>query len=96
MIHTLKSLGGMVVAPHHLAAQAGRDIFRKGGNAIEAMVAAAPTIAVVYPHMNAIGGEVALDSADDHGVSGRQPMCCRRDDDWSRIGCTCDHSLRVD
>ena len=24
MIHTLKSLGGMVVAPHHLAAQAGR------------------------------------------------------------------------
>jgi gamma-glutamyltranspeptidase/glutathione hydrolase len=57
MIHTLKSLGGMVVAPHHLAAQAGRDILRNGGNAIEAMVAAAATIAVVYPHMNAIGGD---------------------------------------
>ncbi|MDR7095361.1 gamma-glutamyltransferase family protein [Hydrogenophaga laconesensis] len=57
MIHTHKSLGGMVVAPHHLAAQAGRDVLRDGGNAVEAMVAAAAAIAVVYPHMNAIGGD---------------------------------------
>ncbi|WP_280338132.1 gamma-glutamyltransferase [Salinicola acroporae] len=48
---------GMVVAPHHLAAKAGRDILREGGNAIEAMVAAASTIATVYPHMNSIGGD---------------------------------------
>ncbi|WP_110598670.1 gamma-glutamyltransferase family protein [Salinicola lusitanus] len=48
---------GMVVAPHYLAAQAGRDILREGGNAIEAMVAAASTIATVYPHMNSIGGD---------------------------------------
>jgi len=47
----------MVVAPHHLAAQAGRDVLRDGGNAVEAMVAAAAAIAVVYPHMNAIGGD---------------------------------------
>ncbi|MCW5670327.1 MAG: gamma-glutamyltransferase family protein [Hydrogenophaga sp.] len=57
MIHTHKALGGMVVAPHHLAAQAGRDVLREGGNAVEAMVAAAAAIAVVYPHMNAIGGD---------------------------------------
>lgn len=57
MIHTLKALGGMAVAPHHLAAQAARDVLRDGGNAVEAMVAAASTIAVVYPHMNAIGGD---------------------------------------
>lgn len=57
MIQTPQSLGGMVVAPHHLAAQAGRDVLRDGGNAVEAMVAAAATIAVVYPHMNAIGGD---------------------------------------
>ncbi|OSZ71185.1 gamma-glutamyltransferase family protein [Hydrogenophaga sp. IBVHS1] len=57
MIHTLKALGGMLVAPHHLAAQAGRDVLRDGGNAVEAMVAAAAAIAVVYPHMNAIGGD---------------------------------------
>ena len=57
MIHTLKSLGGMFVAPHHLAAQAGRDVLKDGGNAVEAMVAAAAAIAVVYPHMNSIGGD---------------------------------------
>ena len=47
----------MVVAPHHLASQAGLSVLREGGNAIEAMVAAASTIAAVYPHMNAIGGD---------------------------------------
>ena len=47
----------MVVAPHHLAAQAGLRVLQDGGNAIEAMVAAASTIAVVYPHMNALGGD---------------------------------------
>lgn len=57
MMHTLTALGGMQVAPHHLAAQAGRDVLRDGGNAVEAMVAAAAAIAVVYPHMNALGGD---------------------------------------
>jgi gamma-glutamyltranspeptidase/glutathione hydrolase len=47
----------MAVAPHALAAQAALAILREGGNAIEAMVAAAATIAVVYPHMNSIGGD---------------------------------------
>ena len=57
MIHTATATRGMVVAPHHLAAQSGLAVLREGGNAIEAMVAAAATIAVVYPHMNAIGGD---------------------------------------
>ena len=47
----------MVVAPHHLAAQAGLAVLREGGNAIEAMVAAASTITAVYPHMNGLGGD---------------------------------------
>jgi oxamate amidohydrolase len=47
----------MIVAPHHLAAEAGLSVLKEGGNAIEAMVAAASTIAVVYPHMNGIGGD---------------------------------------
>ena len=46
-----------VAAPHSLAAEAGRDVLVQGGNAIEAMVAMAATIAVVYPHMNSIGGD---------------------------------------
>src|SRR3954469_18540145 len=57
MLNTPSSRRGMVVAPHHLAAQAGLFALREGGNAVEAMVAAAATIAVVYPHMNGIGGD---------------------------------------
>ncbi len=48
---------GIAVAPHTAAAEAAAHILREGGNAIEAMVAAAATIAVVYPHMTAIGGD---------------------------------------
>jgi gamma-glutamyltranspeptidase/glutathione hydrolase len=46
----------MAVAPHHLASQSALAVLREGGSAIEAMVAAA-TIAVVYPHMNGLGGD---------------------------------------
>lgn len=48
---------GMAVAPHSLASQSALAILREGGNAIEAMIAAAATIAVAYPHMNSIGGD---------------------------------------
>ena len=57
MLKALTAARGMVTAPHHLAAQAGAGVLRDGGNAVEAMVAAAATIAVVYPHMNSIGGD---------------------------------------
>jgi len=57
MLHTPRGTRGAVVAPHNLAAQAGLAVLREGGNAIEAMVAAAGTVAVVYPHMNSIGGD---------------------------------------
>ncbi|MDH3714426.1 MAG: gamma-glutamyltransferase, partial [Gammaproteobacteria bacterium] len=57
MLHTKRAFNGMVVAPHHLAADAGQRVLREGGNAIEAMIAAASTIAVVYPHMNSLGGD---------------------------------------
>src|SRR5262245_22146876 len=57
MLQTRRSYGGMVTAPHHLAAQAGLAVLAEGGNAIEAMIASAATIAVVYPHMNGLGGD---------------------------------------
>ena len=47
----------MVVTPHHLATQTAVNILRQGGTAMEAMVAAAATVSVVYPHMNSIGGD---------------------------------------
>lgn len=48
---------GMAVTPHHLASESALSVLRHGGDAIQAMVAAAATIAVAYPHMNGIGGD---------------------------------------
>jgi gamma-glutamyltranspeptidase/glutathione hydrolase len=56
-LHTAGHRRGVVAAPHHAAAEAGRAILGEGGNALEAMVAMAATIAAVYPHMNHIGGD---------------------------------------
>jgi oxamate amidohydrolase len=47
----------MVTAPHALAAQSGARILREGGNAIEAALATAATLTVVYPHMTGLGGD---------------------------------------
>ena len=57
MLNTKRAYRGMVVAPHHLASNAGLRVLQEGGNAVEAMIAAASTIAVVYPHMNGLGGD---------------------------------------
>jgi gamma-glutamyltranspeptidase/glutathione hydrolase len=48
----------MVTAPHPLAAQAGLSILEGGGNAADAILGVAATLAVVYPHMTGIGGDV--------------------------------------
>ena len=57
MIQSNMAPQGMAVTPHHLASESALAVLRDGGNAIEAMVAAAATIAVVYPHMNGLGGD---------------------------------------
>ena len=56
-IQTSRSTRGMATAPHSLASESACAVLREGGNAIEAMIAAAATISVVYPHMNGIGGD---------------------------------------
>lgn len=56
-LHSAGHRRGVVCAPHAAAVEAGRAILAEGGNAIEAMLAMAATIAAVYPHMNHVGGD---------------------------------------
>ena len=52
-----RSSRGLVATPHTLASEAGRSVLQRGGNAVDAAIAAGAAIAVVYPHMNGVGGD---------------------------------------
>lgn len=51
---------GMVVAPHYLAAEAGLELLKAGGNALDAAVAASAMLQVVYPFVCGLGGDVFM------------------------------------
>ena len=46
----------MIVCPQPAAAEAGAEVLREGGNAVDAAVTAALVQGVVDPHMCGIGG----------------------------------------
>ncbi|MBM7571181.1 gamma-glutamyltransferase family protein [Aquibacillus albus] len=67
---------GMVATSQPLAAQAGLDILKKGGNAIDAAIATAAALTVVEPTSNGIGGDafaLVWTKGKLHGLNGSGP-----------------------
>ncbi|PLR96820.1 gamma-glutamyltransferase family protein [Bacillus sp. T33-2] len=67
---------GMVATSQPLAAQAGLDILKKGGNAIDAAIATAACLTVVEPTSNGIGGDafaIVWTKGELHGLNASGP-----------------------
>jgi gamma-glutamyltranspeptidase/glutathione hydrolase len=49
---------GVIATPHRLATDAGVQVLRDGGNAVDAAIAAEALLCVAYPHMTSVGGDL--------------------------------------
>src|SRR5262245_49513759 len=72
----------VVCSPLTLASEAGHDVLRDGGNAVDAAIATNLVLAVAYPHMCGVGGDLfAIVYAGGEPVglnsSGRLPAAAR-------------------
>ena len=67
---------GMVATSQPLASQAGLEMMKKGGNAIDAAIATAAALTVVEPTSNGIGGDafaLVWVNGEMHGLNGSGP-----------------------
>ena len=58
---------GVVTSPHTLATEAGLEVLRKGGNAVEAAITMGACLSVTCPHFTGLGGDAFMIIADANG-----------------------------
>lgn len=81
-----RSTLGMIASPSALASAAGLEVLRRGGNAVDASIAASAVLAVVYPGMCGLGGdafwliyEPRAKKVVSYNATGRTPRAARAD-----------------
>jgi gamma-glutamyltranspeptidase / glutathione hydrolase len=84
---TIMGTHGMVATEHYLSALIGVEILKRGGNAVDASVAAIFAEGVLNPHMHTIGGEVPMliymaDSGQVSAINGNTATPQRATIEW--------------
>jgi gamma-glutamyltranspeptidase / glutathione hydrolase len=84
---TIMGTYGMVATEHYLSALIGVEILKRGGNAVDAAVAAIFAEGVLNPHMHTIGGEVPMliymaDSGQVSAINGNTAAPQRATIEW--------------